>query len=201
VTFEELVELVGPDRYRAACERAWNGPADEMWPDDLADVPHDIADLWDLDELPLAERLALALRAFREMPCYANAMYVKHAHDDLGPAERAMLWDAYRAALDSDREPLAAAAEYSLWVDFFEDPSTVEEAWREMTREPSERRLERLLESAGPVPWKLKEPLFEQLFRNPRWHPFIRAALAASANDVYGQDDPEAARAWRRRVG
>ena len=90
-----------------------------------------------------------------------------------------------------------------LWVDFFEDQSTVKEAWREMTRPdtaPSERRLERLLELAGPVPWRLKEPLFEQLFPEPRWHPFILRALVGSAFDVCGDCKPRAAERWLGRL-
>jgi hypothetical protein len=111
-----------------------------------------------------------------------------------------MLWDAYREALDSPDDRLAEPAAYSLWVDYFENPPTVEEAWREMLHEPTDRRLERLLHASGPVPWQLKAPLFERLSRAPRWHPFIRLALDAAETDVFGQSDPKAVEAWRRRL-
>jgi hypothetical protein len=194
-SYEELVERIGPERYRAACDLAWNGPEGEMWPDDLGDVPGELAGLWEHDDA-----LELGLRLLREMPCYGTASCIKTAYGDLGRAERARLWEAYRAALDSGPERLSAAVEYSLWVDFFEDQSTVTETWREMTRDPTDRRLERLLEAAGPVPWNLKERLFEPLVRDPRWHPFIRAALDASASEYYGKNDAKAAERWRRRI-
>jgi hypothetical protein len=133
MTFEELIAGVGAERYRAACECAWRiSPGDE-WPDDLEDVPHYLSDVWYDDEMPLAARLELALRVYREMPCYGNAMYFKLRHDEFGREEKRVFWATWRAALDSDDDRLAEPATYSLWVDFFEDRSTVKEAWREMT--------------------------------------------------------------------
>ena len=200
VTYDEIVERVGQQRYRAACECAWQSRFGDEWPDGLDMVPHDLADLWNDEMTSLAARLALALRVYREMPCYANTMDAMHFFDEYGPAEKRMLWDAYRDALDSPDDRLAEPVAYSLWVDYFEKWDTVEEAWHEMLLEPTDRRLERLLHASGPVPWKLKEPLFERLADAPRGRPFIRQALDAAESDVYGQTDPTAAEAWRRRL-
>jgi hypothetical protein len=134
------------------------------------------------------------------MPCYGNTMYIKLSHERFKRAEKRTFWDAWRAALDSDDDRLAEPAVYSLWVDFFEDRSTVKEAWREMTTAPTERRLERLLEASGPVPWRLKEALFEQIWREPRWHPFIFRALKGSAFEYFGDFDARAAERWLRRL-
>jgi hypothetical protein len=91
---------------------------------------------------------------------------------------------------------LAEPVAYSLWVDYYEDRSTVEEAWRETTRLDGdwERRLERVLIASGPVPYSLKAPVYQRLIDQRRWHPFIFRSLLHSAYDVYGHLDIAAAR-------
>ncbi len=201
MSYEALVAAVGPRRYRAACEWAW-GQGD--WPKDLAMVPHELSDLWDDAGLALDDRLALALRFYAEMPCYAHLMYLKGWYRDFDGTLRATVWDTYRCALAGDVAALAGPVSYSLWVDFFEDPATVAEAWREIVRpdRPARgARLRRALEIAGPVPWPLKVELFEELSGEPAWHGSIRDAITASENDVFGQIDRRDAARWLRRVG
>lgn len=207
--FDDVVELVGADRYKQACEQAWATAAGagrcggmRSWAGDADDVPHEFHDAWWLDDTSLADRLAMGLRVLEEMPCYANTMALISFYEHFGPDEKRALWDAYRAALDSDDDRRADPVSYSLWVDFFEAVTTVEEAWREMTRrdiEPWERRVTRVLEVAGPVPWPLKEELFTELVDEARWHPAIFSALRGSAFDVYGQLDPSAGE-WLGRL-
>jgi hypothetical protein len=137
------------------------------------------------------------------MPCYANTVYLKHGFEEFGRAEKAAFCDAYRAALDAVDDRLADPVGYSLWVDFFEDPETVGEAWRETTRRdraPFDRRLRRVLMNAGPVPWAFKDELFDQLCDDQAWHPSIYGALLGSAFDAYGQLDGVSARAWLTRI-
>lgn len=203
MTYEELVAVVGPDRYRAACEWAWRtaaGTGDRTaspneWPEDLAAVPHDIGDGWYDEADPLS--LELALRVYREMPCYGNTMYIQSHFRSFSAREKAVLWQAYREALDSDDDRLADPMAYSLWVDYFEDMDSVDEAWVECSRRdrhPWRRRLQRILSKAGPVPWRLKAPLLEELVVDRAWHRHIFQALAGSAVDVYGQIDAVHAR-------
>jgi hypothetical protein len=169
----ELLEYVGADLYRAACEWARHGG--------------EVA--WDVE-------------AVEEMPCYGNLMLISaQARDGFGAGEWEAMWGAYRRWLESGDEPLAHAASYSLWVDWLEDPSTVERAWQAMIAAPPERRrTERLVEISGPVPWKLKAPLLDELARDPRFHPAIRK-LTGARDEVLGQLDEDGAKALARRVG
>lgn len=201
---------MGEERYRDACAWAWETASGagrcgglRSWPGRLDEVPHEFAHAWWHSDASLTERLEMGLRLYREMPCYANTMELKSFYGEFGPEDRRMFWDAYRAALDCDDDRLADPVAYSLWVDFFEDPSTVHEAWRETTwrgTEPWERRVARVLDVAGPVPWASKEELFEQLGDQSRWHGPIFRALFGSAFDVYGQIGASA-RDWLDRLG
>jgi hypothetical protein len=169
----------------------------------VADVPHELADLWYDESTSLSTKLALALRIYAEMPDYATLMYVKSHYEDLDDELRGRLWSAFRAALESGDDRVAERVAYSLWVDFFEDSSTVAEAWRAVTRRDGigwERRIGRVLDAAGPVPWPHKEALFEELVGDASWHPHILLALLGSAFDVYGQLDVRAARWWVGRL-
>ncbi|HVF76759.1 MAG TPA: hypothetical protein VNA28_00555 [Solirubrobacteraceae bacterium] len=143
--FEELVAQVGEERYSRACEIAWSTgagtgrcSAQRSWPGDLELVPHEFADAWWHDDEPLLERLQMGLRLYRDMPCYASTMELKSFYEHFGTEEKLVLWEALRAVLDSDDDRLADPMTYALWVDFFEDVRTVEEAWHETTRRDRE---------------------------------------------------------------
>lgn len=132
-----LLDHVGENLYLRACEWAWataagtgtsiaSEHADESWPEEVVTVPHELDDvLWWAGDALVAERLELALALYREMPCYATLMYLKHKFPDLGPSERERLWREYGGLLDQSDERLADPVSYSLWVDFFgtEGPS------------------------------------------------------------------------------
>lgn len=199
---EDVIDRIGPERFDDACLHAratapGTGTRSDVsaWPDDLADVPHDCADLWHDDRCPISERLGVALDLYTRMPCYANVMSLKHAYPDLDPIQRDRLWAFFRDAVAGPDSALADPILYALWVDFFEDPDTVEDAWSAMTAaETPTSGIDRVLPRAGPVPWASKAPLLQALLPDPARHDAIHAALVGSAFDVYGQIDDAAAR-------
>lgn len=208
--FDDVVAQVGPERYGAACEAAWSTGAGtgrcsaaRSWPGDLGIVPHEFSDAWWDADASLGERLQMGLRLYREMPCYASTIAFKSFYGHFGADEKRVLWEALRDVLDSDDDRLADPLTYALWADFFEDRATVQEAWRETTRrdvDPWQRRVVRVLDVAGPVPWRLKDALFATLVGEPRFHQAIFRALAGSAFDMYGELEPAAAAAWLARL-
>ncbi|MDT0379388.1 hypothetical protein RM572_11475 [Streptomyces sp. DSM 42041] len=123
----------------------------------------------------------------------------EHAERPL-PAD--VLWDGYRQRLEADRN--VEAVTYSLWVDWFEDPTTSAAAFAEVlgsdidrvVAERSEallRRARRVLECSGPVRWKVKEPTYRAAVELPALHAALFRALRAGFHDVYGDLDPAAA--------
>lgn len=203
VLFDEVVAKVGPQRYREACERAWATAAGvgrcggaRSWPGDLQAAPAEFADAWWHGDAPLEERLRMALRLYSEMPCYANTVALHGFHREFDAAQKRRLWTAYREWLASEDDRLADPVAHSLWIDFFEDEATVEDAWHEVTRTdgaPAQWRIGRVLQVAGPVPWVLKAPLLADLAEDPRYHQAVFRALAGSAFDHLGDIGPGAA--------
>lgn len=202
-----MVDRIGSDRLVAACGWAWQTAAGTggrevvRWPGDLGEVPHEISDLWDDPQLTPDKRLTSVLDVYRLMPCYAVLMGVKGAFGELGPDERQALWATYAGLLDQDDDRLAAPVAYSLWVDFFEDPATVRDAWPAMTEDAAGRRLGRVLAVSGPVPWELKRDLYDALARDRRWHDALVRGLVGSTFDVYGQVDRAEAASLVARLG
>jgi hypothetical protein len=96
VTLGDLVaELVGEERYTAACVWAYNtttGDEFAPWPSELAAVPDQLqAAIWNDDATPAAERLTAALELYRAMPCVPNAVALARHWDELAPADRVAL--------------------------------------------------------------------------------------------------------------
>jgi hypothetical protein len=210
VLFDELVAKVGPRRYREACEHAWQTAAGvgrcgglRTFAGDLHAVPPEFGDAWWDAGASLGERLQMAVALYADMPCYANLIALHGFYGEFDAVQRRLLWDAYRAWLTSEDDRLADPAAHSLWVDFFEDDATVAEAWREVTRRdlaPSQRRVERVLQVAGPVPWGLKAELLDELAADPRQHHAVFRALVGSAFDPFGDLGPNAATLLHRLV-
>ncbi|WP_106396415.1 hypothetical protein [Actinocorallia populi] len=131
------------------------------------------------------------------------------------PQVNEALWDAYRRRLEAPQ--IAENVSYSLWVDWFENHATVETAFAEVlgadigelqrggrldeiTRDPLIRRVRRVLEVSGPVPWTIKLPVHQAVAGFPELHPALFRGLLLSYHDVYGDLEPRAALALLERL-
>jgi hypothetical protein len=195
-----LIGRLGRDAFDAAQAYAWRTAADTgragSRDDDPADEPaisvlHELAGVIGDDALSDRQRVGLCLFLYRQMPAYTVLMYASGVYPELGAEARAELWAAFRALLDEPDERLAAPAAYSLWCNYLEDEARVDQAWAALTEPALGRRAtERLLDVAGPVPWRLKAPLYERLVADPSWHQPLLRSLRRSQLDLYGQIEP-----------
>jgi hypothetical protein len=144
-----------------------------------------------------AEKIRLGFEVFEMFPSqWVLCVLFNWFYDDadLTPPERAEVWRKMAGYLDGEpchADPVA----YKLWIDMFEDVTTVEEAWRGVTNAcASDRALNRLLDVSGPVPYALKLELYEKLLPRPETHPGILRSLYFSAHDAFGIIDAPQAR-------
>ena len=206
----DLIDHVGEERFAAAREWAWGtaattGQGGQVEPASTGvrplykpqDVPHDLEDLvWTAGEASWVDRVALAFELYRQMPCYATLMYTTGYYPQWDRQARQLFWNEYRTLISDPDDRLAEPVAYSLWCDYFENPETVHKAWSEIARPDvlTERGLERVLDVSGPVPFRLKRALYDELVADERWHPFIFRSLLHSAFDVFGDVEIEAGR-------
>ncbi|MFG1888049.1 hypothetical protein ACGFIR_09270 [Micromonospora sp. NPDC049051] len=131
------------------------------------------------------------------------------------PVVTDVFWAGYRQRLEAT-EP-ARQVLYSLWVDWFEDLDTVEEAFskvagddvrdmlarqrlRDLATDPVHRRIARVLEHSGPVRWTCKHDVYEIATAVPELHPALFRGLLTSYHDVYGDLEPGPALALLNRL-
>ncbi|MFF7379248.1 hypothetical protein ACIP4Q_27860 [Streptomyces massasporeus] len=170
-------------------------------------TPDQVAHSWAGDvfaeELDTADQLRLAFGLLDLLDAYWVTCEIRFANEDAeGPLPADLLWDGYRRRLEADRD--VEAVVYSLWVDWFEDPTTSAVAFAEVLAndidrvvvERSEsllRRARRVLECSGPVRWTVKEPTYRAAVRLPALHSAVFLGLRASFHDVHGDLEPAAA--------
>ena len=200
----EIIANIGKDKYDEACSAARKVAARTGMAlggsDFNSAVPHDISgQIWD-SAGDSQDKPDLTFRFYEEMPCYGYLMYVSMYFGEFSTAAKAILWSKYREYLAGD-DALAGPATYSLWCDFFEDQTRVQEAWGNLTDEISnELLIQRILDSSGPVPFAEKEELYQRLLPNPKWHHAIFQSLLHSQFDVYGSIDKKKAKAVLRQL-
>lgn len=181
---------------RSARTRQWLTDHDLTTQGDPDDVAHGLIPLVLQDpDLDPADRLEVGLGLLELLDHYWVTVelrwFVNAAGDE---ALAATHWQAVRDHLE-EPEPSDAVL-YSLWVDWFEDPATVERAFAEVLGNDvaalgggDERLLRRaaaVLRESGPVPWRFKHPVYEAATEVPALRPAVYRGLLTSYHDIYG---------------
>ena len=172
----------------AAHELSTEGDADDAARAIMPEIRGD-ADLADADKLEIGLGLLELLNTYWvtvELRWFVNA-----ANDE---AIWATHWQAIRDHLEQPAP--SEAVLYSLWVDWFEDISTVERAFAETLGqdvpslpEASDevlRRAAAVLKVSGPVPWALKYPVYTAAMAVERLRSAVFGGVLYSYHDVYG---------------
>ncbi len=104
----------------------------------------------------------------------------------LSGEQKETIWRKFVQYL-ADEAHYADPVGYVLWVDFFENLETVRETWHGMLVVREESVTPQLVESAGLVPFDLKEAVYRAMLKDQRSHPAILRSLLASAYETNGK--------------
>ncbi|SOE20143.1 hypothetical protein SAMN06298216_0643 [Spirosomataceae bacterium TFI 002] len=149
-----------------------------------------VDDLWYDKSIGQMDKINISFELFSQNPEYGICAELKMAYNELKPEIRDVLWSNYNQYLKIGTDKQKEQIKYSLWVDFFEDPQTVEEAWKMVIKNNFDIEVIRLiLPISGPVPYSYKEELYSKLISDKRNHEFILDSLVGSLYDVFGQLD------------
>ncbi|MFI5237773.1 MAG: hypothetical protein ACHQLA_07545 [Ignavibacteriales bacterium] len=142
--------------------------------------------------LSIIEKIKLGFELFEYFPSYYHFLvpfYQKIKENVFNELDKKLIWLKFVTYLTSEKyyaDPIG----YVLWVELFEDQSTVNETWHGLINSnPSNASILRLLLQSGPVPFQLKEPIYENLISDTSNHQAIFKSLLYSAFDVFGQID------------
>jgi hypothetical protein len=154
--------------------------------DDISD------DIW-YSAMVIDYKISLGFQLYEIFPSYGHFLvpFYRGIRDKeiFLPEHKEIIWKQFMHYLAS--EPCYAdPVSYVLWVEFFEDVTTVKETWQGLVSKcPNKKLLLTLLEFAGPVPFDLKEIHYEELISDRDNHEYILKSLLHSAYDVYGKLD------------
>ncbi len=137
------------------------------------------------------QKISLGFELYETFPSYYHFLTpLYHGirnKEIIDPKEKQIIWKHFMNYLASENY-YADPVGYVLWVEFFEDETTVRDSWQGLVNNYSNKKaLVRLLEQAGPVPFDLKETLYNSLLADKENHEPIFNSLLYSAYDVYGQ--------------
>ena len=195
LTPEQVEEL--SQRVKASAVYCGNSRLNQPLASDDWNLVDDMADqLW-YGSYELDDKIFIGFQLFELFPSYWHTLtpyYDRVREKALSSKQKEMIWQKFVQYL-ADEAYYADPVGYVLWVDFFEDAETVRETWQGLTSYNRRKEsLRKLVESAGPVPFGLKEPIYRAMLKDQRNHPSLLRSLLASAYDVYGQIDVKKAR-------
>jgi len=146
-----------------------------------------------------AENAAAWVLLHQRYPSYGILMYLRMCWSYGDDALRDWIVRQFAAMLMHGTEPVAASAEYGLWVDYFESREA-SQVFTALTLQLPRSRWDRLIGNAGPVPWEAKHHVFQEAAVVPALHPALARGLAGSFYDVYGDVDAVEAAALVDRI-
>ncbi len=150
---------------------------------------------WNDERLSIEQKFDFSILLFERNPMYKITAELNMNFSKMSDAVKDQMWNFYRNHLTSEKTVHRDQIEYSLWVDFFEDSTTVEEAWKQLVGNyENENILKRLLSISGPVPFPLKEVLYKKVIHDEEFHPYILDSIGRSFFDVCGEIEIEKAR-------
>ena len=149
---------------------------------------------WEDESLNIEQKVNLTLKLLDLNPEYEFFMLLDINFDKINTTSRNLIWTYFSHHLSGEDTKQRDAVEHSLCDDFFNDEDRVQEAWNAMIRNSNDGILQRLLINSGPVPYDLKDELYQKLLKDTTWHYFILESLFNSFSYGFGEIDFEAAR-------
>jgi hypothetical protein len=197
---ERIAQRIGEERYERGRALAWAaapGTGTRENHEEHRETGYELREIvnaalevvLDLDE-PAAASMRKACALYRDFPSYSllAGLFNTIGYDSLSPDDSSEFCRFLGRMLDAPEAELADPAAYLLWVDYFEVEERVDAAWMAVSDViATDRGIERLLLASGPVPERLKLPLFERLLLNENFHAAILKALSRGVFDMLGR--------------
>lgn len=135
----------------------------------------------------LEYRLQLLFSIFAQKPSYFTSHCLVKLYAKFDDELKSKFWDRFVDELENTQDKVNDELKYLLWVEFFRDKLTVNEAWNQiLERSKSKEIIVILLNQSGPVPFDLKLKLYNELIDDQEWHMPILKSIHHSLFDIAG---------------
>jgi hypothetical protein len=189
ITKEDLIKQFGGSSFEDVVARVWrraSSKGGEETSQQDYEILSDIVDYIFKSDIDDLKKIDLFFELYEEIPSYTLISECSISYWPLSPHATSKYWERYRNLLNSDNDDLCWALEYHLWSGHFEG-TEVEDAWNALTKDLSRKKaIYRILRVSGPVPFELKNNLYDSLIQYREYHPSIYKGIVGSAFDVYG---------------
>ena len=141
-------------------------------------LPEDLIDeIW-ATQTNTIDKINMSLSLFEVQPTYhvLSTMWFNYRlSSTVTDQVTELILNAYLNELSNPMKPLTDSMEYSLYFDIFEDPDRNESAWKYFIgRDPNDHFLKMILRNSGPVPYHLKQNLYDRLIANRSYQTRIK---------------------------
>jgi hypothetical protein len=148
-------------------------------------------------KMEVADKISLGFQLYEKFPSYYHFLvpfYHGIRDNEISlPDHKKIIWEHFIQYLASEAY-YADPVSYVLWVEFFEDATTVRDTWQGLLNNCRNKKfLLSMLEIAGPVPFDLKEISYNSLIADKANHEIIFNSLFHSAFEYFGNIDKKKA--------
>jgi len=162
-------------------------------PDDYNEI------IWQ-QSLTSNEKIILSLQAFDDQKTSYSLMtlWLEYSVSRTMTSElNKIIYNKYQTDLSNSTYDLEMSMEYSLFFDIFQSPELQQEAWIYfLGNNPTDSFLIIMLKNAAPIPYAIKDRLYQKLISNPDFHipiyKSIRDSCAYTRGYTVELDKPKA---------
>jgi len=141
------------------------------------------------------QKINLLLQLFDQDPECVILTELSIFNNEMAVSEKNVMWNYFRKQLSKGDSLHREYIERSLWIGFFEDSEIVNEAWEKLVGDYQDKNiLKRLLTISSPIPFNLKNKLYQKVIENKEFHDYIFESLESSFFCLYGKINIQRAR-------
>ena len=135
-------------------------------------------------KLRAEEKIELSLLVFDQVNTYSSLtnLWLEYSVSGTMTSElNKIIYRKYQTDLSQSEKDLGNSMEYSLYFDIFDSPELQLEAWNYfISNDPSDKFLIIMLFNAAPLPYSVKDKLYQALLRFDKFHEAIYKSIRNS---------------------
>jgi hypothetical protein len=149
-----------------------------------------IYDIWETS-LSVKGKIILSLELFDIQPTYhvLTTMWLAYAvaNGDWTTDFNKIIYAKYRSVLSAADKGPNEGMEYSLFFDIFQSPKIQKEAWDYfLDNNPSDKFMMTMLANSAPIPYSIKDKLYQKLITNVDFHIPIYKSIRDNSTYAHG---------------
>lgn len=136
------------------------------------------------------QKIDLTLQLFNRNPKVGILSELFMDFNGMEVSEKEMIWDYFKQFLAGGESHQRKEIEIFLWLNIFGglETTNINEVWKKIVDDYRDKNiLKRLLTISSPIPFNLKNKLYQKVIENKEFHDYIFESLESSFFCLYGK--------------